>query len=264
VSRVARAVILFWVVVAFVVPHLPIKNPADVNLSGELAAPSWAHPLGQGENGVDLLSNLLWASRIALGVSFFSVLLSLVTGTLVGAFLAWKGGLIDLWGMRVLEIWDALPSMVILLIAAAYLDRGVLSLVLALSLASWPFFARIVRSDVARVKHELYVEAARAVGSGFGRVLVHHLWPQLRNPLLSLAAQGFAGALLAEAALGFLGLGMSPDTPSWGMLLSQSRDAFGQAWHLVIFPSLALLSLVLSFHWLGTEQKSSFSKDNRT
>jgi ABC-type dipeptide/oligopeptide/nickel transport system permease subunit len=93
---------------------------------------------------------------------------------------------------------------------------------------------------------------------------VFHVLPQMRRPLLGLAAQGFAAALIAESSLGFLGLGLSPDTPSWGSLMAQSRDAFGQAWHLVIFPSLALISLVLAFHWLAVEQKDSFDSKLRT
>lgn len=251
------AVIGLFLVAAFVVcaifaPWLSPHDPAQLNLSGRLLPPGHQHWFGTDELGRDILSRTIYGARISMTVAVSVVSLSLALGLVAGVASGFYGG----WTDTVLNVYVnnaflALPGILLAIAFVAFLGPGLLNLILALSISGWVGYARLVRAQVMAVKEREFVEAARALGASNLRIVCRHILPNIVQPVLVQAAIGMAGAVLAEATLSFLGLGIPPPAPSWGSMLNDGRSHLFDAPHLTVFPAIAVMLAVLSFNFIG-------------
>jgi peptide/nickel transport system permease protein len=245
------AVALLWVAVALVGPWLSRWEPSALDLAHQLLPPSGAHPLGTGENGIDVLAHVLHGARVSLLVSLGAVLLSGLVGTAVGAVAGVAGGVVDEALMRVVDVVLAFPGVLLAIFIAAVLGPSLWNVVLALTCSGWTGYARLARAQVRSLLSREYVVAARSLGASPGRIAVHHLLPNAAGPLLVQATFAVPAAILAEASLSFLGLGAPLGTPSWGALIDQGAQYLLIAPHVALFPGLCLLLTVLGLNLLG-------------
>jgi peptide/nickel transport system permease protein len=237
---------------AIFAPLFAPANPTTIDLNHRLAPPSAAHWLGADELGRDILSRILYGARLSLTVAVSVVACSLLLGIVLGGIAGYYGGVLDTTlNIFVMNAFLALPGILLAIAFVAFLGPGMINLILALSIGGWVGYARLVRAQVLAVREREFVEAARAQGAGDVRIFVRHIFPNMVQPLIVQAAIGMAGAVLAEATLSFLGLGIPPPAASWGSMLNDARSHLFDAPHLVIFPALAVMLCVLSFNFLG-------------
>ena len=239
-------------VAAVFAPWLAPYDPASQQLMDRLNGPSWQHPLGNDELGRDILSRILLGARVSMRVAATVVLISSVVGILVGGLAGYVGGKLDvLITAVVINSLLAFPGILLAIALVAFLGPGLDRLIFALTITGWVGFARMARGQVLKVKTLEFVEAARALGASNLRIFISHILPNIIQPVLIQASIGMAVAILAEASLSFLGLGITPPAPSWGAMLNDGRNHLFDAPHMVIFPSIALVMTVLSFNFLG-------------
>jgi peptide/nickel transport system permease protein len=231
----------------FVVPGDPLHQ----DLAMRLAGPSWGHPLGLDELGRDLLARLVLGARVSLFVGVVVVSVSALVGSIVGAVAGYVGGRVDMVLGRVMDVLLAFPGILLAIALVAMLGPSLGHVVLALATIGWVGYARLVRGQVLKVRELEYVQAARAVGAPVARVLARHVIPATFSAVTVQATLGMAGAIIAEASLSFLGLGVQPPTPSWGTMLDAGRTHLFDAPHLTIVPGLAIALLVLGFNFAG-------------
>lgn len=241
-----------FLICAVFAPWLAPRDPAQLNLTGRLLAPGYGHWFGTDALGRDILSRTLYGARISLTVAASVVSLSLGIGLVAGLAAGFYGGWTDtVINVYVINAFLALPGILLAIAFVAFLGPGLLNLILALSISGWVGYARLVRAQVMAVKEREFVEAARALGASDLRVLCRHILPNIVQPLIVQAAIGMAGAVLAEATLSFLGLGVPPPAASWGSMLNDGRSHLFDSPHLVVFPALAVMLAVLSFNFIG-------------
>lgn len=233
-------------------PWLAPRDPAQLDLGARLLSPGHGHWFGTDELGRDILSRVLYGARISLTVSICVVSLSLSIGLLAGLLAGFYGGWLETAiNVYVMNAFLALPGILLAIAFVAFLGPGLVNLILALSISGWVGYARLVRAQVMAVKEREFVEAARALGAGDLRIMLRHILPNIVQPVLVQAAIGMAGAVLAEATLSFLGLGVPPPAPSWGSMLNDARSHLFDAPHVVVFPAAAVMLAVLSFNFIG-------------
>jgi peptide/nickel transport system permease protein len=233
-------------------PWLAPYDPAGQILPDRLEGPSWKHPLGNDELGRDILSRILLGARVSMRVGATVVLLSVIAGVSIGGVAGYIGGKLDIFiTVVVINSLLAFPGILLAIALVAFLGPGLDRLIFALVIIGWVGFARLARGQVLKVKTLEFVEGARALGASSPRIFITHILPNIIQPVLIQASIGMAGAILAEASLSFLGLGISPPAPSWGSMLNDGRNHLFDAPHMVIFPSMALVLTVLSFNFLG-------------
>ena len=249
--RLGVAVILVAVAAAIGGPWLVPYDPVAQNLALRLEGPSWQHPLGLDELGRDLLARLLLGARVSLFVGIAVVGVSSVVGTAVGAVAGYLGGWVDTILGRVMDVLLAFPGILLAIALVAVLGPSLTNVVLALVTIGWVGYARLVRGQVLKVRELEYVQAARALGAPTPRVLVRHVVPATFSAVSVQATLGMAGAIIAEASLSFLGLGVQPPMPSWGTMLDAGRAHLFDAPHLTIVPGVAIAVLVLGFNFAG-------------
>jgi len=246
------ALVIGFVLCALLAPWLAPRDPAFIELPARLAGPSAQHWLGTDELGRDLLSRLLYGARISLAVGGSVVAASLFLGLLFGSLAGYYGGLVDrIFTVIVMNAFLAFPGFLLAIAFVAFLGPGLFNLILALSIGGWVGYARLVRAQVLAAREREFVEAARALGASDWRVLTRHILPNIIQPVIVQAAIGMAGAVLAEATMSFLGLGVPPPTASWGSMLNDGRAHLFDAPHLVLFPAVAVMLAVLSFNFIG-------------
>ena len=252
-DRRAFAGAVFLAVLAAAAVFAPLLAPYDPNAMDYmmLEEPSPAHPLGVDDLGRDLLSRIVHGARVSLFVGLATVALALVLGVAMGVAAGYFGGWIDMLIMRYIDLQWAFPNILIAVYLVAVFGTGLLNVIVAISLAYLDDFARVARGMTLSVKEEQYVAAARAVGCSDRRIMVRHILPNITAPVIVLATVSVSNAILAEAVLSFLGLGVSADTPTWGLILSEARSFVTRAWWLGIFPGLAIMLTVLSINFLG-------------
>jgi len=248
---VGAATVALVAIVALLGPFAVRADPLAIDLSRSLAPPGPGHWLGCDSLGRDMLARMVWGSRLSLAVSTSVVVFSLIAGSLIGGTAALAGGRIDGLVMRAVDIVLAFPGFLLAIALAAILGPGLLDLVLALTAMGWTGYARLVRGQVLSLREREYVEAARALGAGDGRLLWRHLLPGIAGPLAVQATFGVGGIIVAEAALSFLGLGARPPAPSWGNMLDAGRQFLLVAPHLTTVPGAAIGLSVLGFNLLG-------------
>jgi peptide/nickel transport system permease protein len=227
-------------------------DPAAQQLSERLNGPSWKHPFGNDELGRDILSRILLGTRVSMRVGATVVFLSGIAGVFIGGFAGYVGGKLDTFvTVVVINSLLAFPGILFAIALVAFLGPGLDRLIFALASIGWVGYARLARGQVLKVKALEFVEAARALGASNGRIFINHVLPNIIQPVLIQASVGMAVAILSEASLSFLGLGIAPPTPSWGAMLNDARNHLFDAPHMVIFPSIALVLSVVSFNFLG-------------
>jgi peptide/nickel transport system permease protein len=245
------------VVVVTAGPWLWSAHPNAIDLTDIGAGPSAAHPLGTDETGRDVLSRLLGGGRVTLLVALLAMATAVALGSLVGGVAGFRGGRVEAALMRGVDAALAIPGLFIAICLLAFAGPGIPSVVLAIGLTTWMPTARVVRGEVARVRREPYIEAAAALGATPHRILWHHIRPQVVPLLLVTATLAVATAILTEAALSFLGIGIQPPTPSWGNMLSGAQGTVSSYPWLAIFPGLLILCAVASVNAAAESLRSS-------
>jgi peptide/nickel transport system permease protein len=232
-------------------PWLIPYEPAAQELPRRLERPTFSHPFGLDELGRDMLSRIVSGARISLLVGVSVVTISSLVGVVLGAVAGYSGGKVDDGISRVMDVLMAFPGILLAIALVAVLGPSLGNVILALSVIGWVGYARLVRGQALRTRELEFVQAARALGAGAPRIILHHILPTTLPSVVVQGTLGMAGAIIAEAALSFLGLGVQPPTPSWGTMLDAGRSHLFDAPHLTIFPGLAIAILVLGFNFLG-------------
>nr|WP_235782117.1 ABC transporter permease [Paenibacillus senegalensis] len=238
----------------WIAPHDPAKSYYDAFLQG----PSARHWLGTDVIGRDVASRILYGARITITVALMAVGITFTAGTLIGVISGYIGGLVDKILMRLTDILLALPAIVLAFSIVAVLGPSLNNAMIAIGIASFPGFARIVRGATLVVKSAGYVEASRSIGSPHWRIILFQIIPNISNVLIVYTTLFMGTAILETAALGFIGLGAQPPTPEWGTMLSEGKDYLDHAWWLVLFPGLAITFVVFSVMMLGDALRDMF------
>ena len=266
-------IVLFLFVIAALAPIVSPYKPNEIDRQYILMPPSLAHPFGTDDLGRDVLSRMIYGSKISLAVGFVSVGIATFIGLIVGAVAGYYGKWIERIAMRFIDIMLTIPTFFLILAVMAFMDPNlwvtklapgvqrilevviidpnILTIMMVIGLTSWMGVARLVRAEFLSVKERDYVMAARALGASDARIILRHILINSMAPVLVSAVLGIAGAVLVESALSFLGIGVQPPTPSWGNILTLGKDNIEIAWWLSVFPGLAILITVLGYNLLG-------------
>ena len=261
-NPLAVASLVFLVVAygtAILAPYLAPHSPTKMDLGAFLAPAGPGHPFGTDESGRDVLSRLIYGGRVSLAVGLAAVVVSVVVGAAVGLVTSYSGGWPDVVLMRLTDAMLTIPTFFLLLVVMALFGSSLRNVILAIGLTSWMGVARLVRGEILRVKASDFVEAARAMGASSGRMMMKHLLPQAGPQIIVAASLGTGGAILAESALSYLGLGVQPPTASWGNMLSGAQNYIWQAPQLAVYPGALILLTVLAFNFLGEGFRDMFS-----
>jgi peptide/nickel transport system permease protein len=249
--RIGLTLVVLAALAALLAPIVGLHDPSAQTLALRLDGPSLAHPLGLDELGRDVWARLLAGARVSLLVGLVVVSVSATIGLVVGALAGYAGGLVDEVVSRAIDILLAFPGILLAIALVAVLGPSLTNVVIALASIGWVGYARLVRGQVLKAREFEFVQAARALGAGPLRILARHVVPTAIPAIVVQATLGMAGAILAEAALSFLGLGVQPPTPSWGTMINGGRAHLIDAPHLTVFPGLAIALVVLGFNFLG-------------
>jgi peptide/nickel transport system permease protein len=242
------------VIVALFAPWIATYDVGATDLSIRYLGPSAAHWFGTDSTGRDIFSRVVFGARISLQVGIIVVMVSAFIGTILGAIAGYYGGWVDrVVSGYVFNVFLAFPGLLLAIAMVAFLGAGLNKLILALCIIGWVGYARLIRGQVLKVREYDFVQAARALGASDLRILFVHILPNAIQPLIVQASLGMAGAVLAEASLSFLGLGVPPPAPSWGVMIEEARDlsTLQAAPHALIFPGLAIALTVLAFNFIG-------------
>jgi peptide/nickel transport system permease protein len=254
-NRLAGAGLMMVLVLVFFAvfaPWIAPQSPSAIDLPLRLQPPSTSHWLGTDELGRDILSRAIYGARISMLVGASVVAGSLLIGLVLGSIAGYYGGRIDrFFNVVLMNAFLSFPGILLAIAFVAFLGPGIFNLILALCIGGWVGYARLVRAQVLAVKEKEFVEAARALGANDWRIVTRHILPNIIQPVIVQAAIGMAAAVLAEATMSFLGLGVPPPTASWGSMLSDGRAYLFDAPHLVLFPAAAVMLAVLSFNFIG-------------
>ena len=249
--RLAAIGVGILVLVALLGPLLAAYGPVDQDLEHRLEGPSRAHLFGLDELGRDILSRLLWGARVSMLVGFTVVSSATFIGLAVGSIAGALGGRVDASLMRLLDVFLAFPGILLAIALVAVLGPALSHVILALVAIGWVGTARLVRGQILQLREQEFVLAARSGGASLPRLILVHLIPNVLPLVVVQASLGLAGAILAEASLSFLGLGIQPPTPSWGAMINAGRSHLLDAPHLTLFPGLAIVFAVVALNFLG-------------
>jgi len=249
---VGLSIVFCLAAISLLAPWIVLHDPNTQELSARLIGPSWQHPFGTDELGRDVFSRLIIGSRVSMRVGVSVVFFSSLIGLFLGGAAGFVGGRFDiLLNVIIINSLLAFPGILLAIALVAFLGPGLNNIILALTVMGWVGYARLARGQVLKIKNLDFVEAARAIGATRSRLFLLHVLPHTVQPLLVQASIGMAGAILAEASLSFLGLGITPPTPSWGSMLNAARSHLFDAPHMLVFPAIILMTTVLSFNFLG-------------
>jgi glutathione transport system permease protein len=243
--------ILLLIFIAIIGPYIAPYDPYKPDYNTVLQGPSQDHIAGTDEYGRDIFSRLLYGARISLSVSFLSVLLGAIGGTILGLISGYFGGWLDRLIMRSSDVMFAFPDILLAIAIVAILGPGLTNVVIAVSVFSIPSFARLLRGSTLEAKETVFVEAAKSMGASHFRIMFQHILPETLGSLIVFVSMRIGTAILAASSLSFLGLGASPETPDWGAMLSLGRDYLGTASHVVMMPGIAIFLSVLAFNIVG-------------
>jgi peptide/nickel transport system permease protein len=248
---VGGLIVLSVFLIALFAPMLSPYDPSYIDVDKILIGPTQIHPLGTDELGRDILSRMIWGSRISLLVGFVAVGISILIGILIGAAAGYYGGWLDDVLMQLVDIMLSVPTFFLILAVIAFVGPNIWNVMIIIGVTSWMGVARLVRGQFLALNEMDYVTAARALGAKDGRMIFFHILPNAMSPVYVSAVLGIAGAILVESSLSFLGLGVQPPTPSWGNIITAGKDLIDIAWWLTLFPGLAILITVLGYNLLG-------------
>lgn len=244
-------IVAIFVVVAFLAPYLAPYDPLKQNLVNMLKPPSAKHWLGTDEMGRDILSRLIHGARISMKVGFVAVGVAFIIGTPLGIFAGYYGGKIDAFLMRAMDVLMAFPGILLAICLVSILGPSLDNAILSVGIYAVPNFARLARGETMALKHNEYIEAARALGASNIRIIFTHVLVNIVAPLIVLCTLSFGNAILTTSGLGFLGMGAQPPTPEWGAMLSSGRQYLMVAPHVTTIPGLVILVLVLGLNLFG-------------
>ena len=244
-------ILILFIGIALFAIYLAPFDPSEQHLQEGLSGPSHQHLLGQDKLGRDILSRMIYGSRISLLVGISVVSISLIVGVLIGSMAGYFGGIVDEIIMRIVDIFLAFPGILLAIAITAVMGPSLRNVLIALCLMGWVGYARIIRGQILSVRELEYVQAAQANGASSIRILTFHILPNIMAPVIIEMTFGMAGAIIAEAGLSFLGLGVQPPTPSWGSMLAEGRQFLLLAPHLTTFPGLAIMLTVLGLNFVG-------------
>ncbi len=248
VGAVMALIVLLTAVGAFLIAPY---DPLDQDVFHRLTPPERSHLLGTDEYGRDVLSRVIWGTRISLMVGFFSVLLGMVLGTAMGVAAGYSGGLTDSIIMRIVDVLLSFPTLITGILIAAILGSGLVKLIITIGIVFAPRFARMAYGPTLAVKEMEYVSSAKVIGAGSFRILTRHILPNIFGEIMVAGTLWMGTAIMAEASLSFLGLGVSPPTPTWGNMIKSGIDVLASAPWLSLFPGLSILITVLAFNMIG-------------
>ena len=249
-AALGAVIIVLWIFVALFAPLLAPHEPNGVDLTLRLLPPGGRYPLGTDELGRDVLSRIIFGTRISLLTGVVVVAIGAAVGTLIGAIAAYAGGLVEEAIMRFTDLVLCFPPIILALAIGAALGIGTINTIIAMLVVWWPKFARLARSLVLQQRSLEYVEAALVAGYGPGRILARHIIPNAIGPLIVLVTLDVGNAIIIFSGLSFLGLGVVPPAAEWGSMISEGRELVAQ-WWVASFPGIAILSIVLGFNFLG-------------
>ncbi len=243
--------VLILITISISAPFISPYDPTEIDVYNVLSPPSRAHLLGTDELGRDLLSRIIWGSRVSLKVGFVAVGIAIFIGVIIGSLAGFYGGKIDAVLMRFVDIMLAFPTFFLILAVIAILEPNIFTIMAVIGITGWMDVARLVRAEFLSLKERDFIDAAKAVGVSNTRLIYRHILPNALSPVFVAATFGVAGAILIESGLSFLGLGVQPPEPSWGNILTSGKDNIEVAWWLSLFPGLAILVTVLSYNLVG-------------
>ncbi|MBI5044272.1 MAG: ABC transporter permease [Nitrospirae bacterium] len=229
-----------------------------------LKTPDSKHIMGTDKLGRDIFSRILYGSQISLSVGIIATLIAMIIGVLYGAISGYKGGRLDNYMMRIVDIIYALPDILVIILITIIIGRGFLGIVLAISIVNWVGIARLMRGEVLKLKEQLFVESAKAIGAGHWRIILRHILPNALGPLIVTMTFRIPAAILSESTLSFIGLGLAPPFSSWGVLANDGWTALRFYPHLLIFPAIMIFITVLSFNIIGDALKDAIDPELRT
>ncbi len=245
-------------------PVVAPYDPLETDFSAARQAPDWSHFMGTDEIGRDVLSRVIWGARMSLPVGIIPVAIAAVVGTILGLVAGYFGGLIDSVIMRLIDVMMAFPGILLAVAIIAVLGPGLTNLMIAVGTFSVPLYTRLIRGSTLTVRESVYVEAAHTLGARDARIILQHILPNIMAPLIVLMTLGTATAILAAAALNFLGLGTQPPDAEWGSMLNAARPFLRIAWWMSIFPGLAITITVLAMNMIGDSLRDALDPRLRT
>src|SRR6266700_5360627 len=249
-ASAGMVLVVVFVIFAMFAPWIAPQDPGNIDLPSRLQPPNAAHWFGTDELGRDIFSRVIYGARISMLVGGGVVAGSLLLGMILGSIAGYYGGYADkFFSVILMNAFLSFPGILLAIAFVAFLGPGIFNLILALCIGGWVGYERLVRAQVLAVKEKEFVEAARALGASDWRIVTRHILPNIIQPVIVQAAIGMAGAVLAEATMRFLGLGVAPPTASWGAMLNDGRAHLFDAPHLVLFPALAVMLAVLAFNF---------------
>ncbi|WP_320939008.1 nickel transporter permease [Lysinibacillus capsici] len=251
VSLVGAGIVIFFIILAVIGPFIAPQGINEQDLTKRLLAPSADHWFGTDDFGRDIFSRIIHGARISLWVGFFSVILSVIIGSLLGIIAGYYGKWVDTIISRIFDIMLAFPSMLLAIAVVSVLGPSLQNALIAIAIINVPNFGRLIRSKVLSVKEEEYIVAAKAIGMRDARILFSHILPNSITPIIVQGTLAIATAIIEAAALGFLGLGAQAPAPEWGKMLADARKFLLNAPWTMIFPGLAIMLTVLGFNLMG-------------
>ncbi len=256
-ALLAFVIILSLFIIAVFAPFIAPYSPTAIDVDNVLSPPSMKHPFGTDELGRDVLSRMIYGSRVSLSVGFVAVGIAVLIGVLIGAIAGYYGGRVDSILMRFVDIMLTFPTIFLILAVMVIVEQSIWTIMVVIGLTGWMDVARLVRAEFLSLKEREFVQAARAIGMGNIRIIFRHILPNALAPVFVAAVFGIAGAILTESALSFLGFGIRPPEPSWGNILTSGKDNIEVAWWLSVFPGLAIFVTTLSYNILGETLRDS-------
>lgn len=250
-ALVGLAILAVMVGIALLAPLIAPYGYDDQDISNSFKFPSREHLMGTDNLGRDIFSRLVYGARISMQLGVISVTISLLLGGAIGAVSGYYGGRLDNAIMRVMDVFQSIPSMLLAITIAASLGPGMLNAMVAIGISSVPGYARLIRGSILSIRGSEYIEAARAITASDARIIFRHIIPNVMSPMLVQATLGIAGAIITAASLSFIGLGAQPPIPEWGAMIAGGRNYIQKYWHLVTFPGLAIMITVVSFNLVG-------------
>jgi peptide/nickel transport system permease protein len=248
---IGGALCLFWLLVALAAPWIAPYDPLSQDLAATLQPPGAAHLLGTDNFGRDILSRIVWGTRLDLQMGVFGVLFPFIIGTFIGAMSGYFGGFVDMALMRLLDVTISFPFFVLIIAIVATLGPGLGSFYIALALVGWVSYARLVRARFLVLKHADFVMAARSLGFSHLRIVLHHILPNAIMPALVFSMSDAVIDILLGSSLSYLGLGIQPPTPEWGLMIAEGQNFIATAWWMTFFPGLAIVLLATGFSLLA-------------